>query len=197
MEDSSRENDLIDDGEDLRQEMTLGQYRSEIKKEALARREHNHGELVPKKGRMGSVSSGTETFLSIFFFYFPFFHFPFFSLSIWFLFLFLFRYLFIKSLSIIWWNCRGVAVVNTFNHIQDLVRIHNPSILCLVETRANEDRVFHFCYKFRAKNWIAIPAEGYLRGIIILWKSSIGKIIPLAISRASVHLVISAAFPTI
>lgn len=51
-------------------------------------------------------------------------------------------------------------------------------------------RSFIFALSSGAWNWAAILAEGYSGRIIILWKSSIGKITPLAIFRASVHLAI-------
>lgn len=74
----------------------------------------------------------------------------------------------------------------------------NLSFACLVETRANEERVIHFCNKFTKKwEWVVIPswvchAAGVGEWeIIILWKKRFGKITPVAFSHFTLYLVIS------
>lgn len=96
------------------------------------------------------------------------------------------------STNMICWNYRGISNVNIVNRVQDLIHNHKPVVVCLVETRADEPRVLHFCRKFnRSWEWVAVPAIGMSRGIIVLWKETIGWVSPVAVTKACLHLVIS------
>lgn len=96
----------------------------------------------------------------------------------------------------IYWNCRGLTNVNKLTHIRDLIKVNNLVIVYLIETRADEDRAKNFCSKLKCSgNWVALPSLGFLGGITVLWKSSVGLITPIAASWFSVHLVISSTLP--
>lgn len=82
--------------------------------------------------------------------------------------------------------------VNTLSHIRELIKKNKPEIVCLVETRADKNIALKFYDKFkRGWNWLARPASGFSRGIIVFLRSMIGLITPIGISRFSIHLVIS------
>lgn len=86
----------------------------------------------------------------------------------------------------------GITNTNTFNRIQDLIKKHKPSMMCLMETTANANRVFRTCRRFSSVwEWTVIPTEGLSKGIIVVYHRSIGVVTPLAISRDAIHLVIS------
>lgn len=102
------------------------------------------------------------------------------------------------NLKMICWNCRGLANQNTLNHIGELIRLNKPVLVCLVETREDENRTLQFCTNFkRSWEWAAILADNYSREIIVLWKHFVGLITPIAILRLYVHLIISSQFPGI
>lgn len=94
--------------------------------------------------------------------------------------------------NILCWNCRGISNPNTRNRLWELIKKHKPHILCLVETRANEDRCSCFCKKLSKDwDWAAVPALGLSGGLLTFWKKGIGLVTPLAISRNVIHLIIS------
>lgn len=86
--------------------------------------------------------------------------------------------------NILGWNCRGSTGKDKIFKIRRLFQENNIDMLALVETRANCDRAFRFCNQFAIYwNWVAIPADGYFGGIIILWPKNLGRITPVAHSR--------------
>ncbi|KAJ0965278.1 hypothetical protein J5N97_026416 [Dioscorea zingiberensis] len=95
-------------------------------------------------------------------------------------------------MRVLQWNCRGASGRDTVDRIQWMLNNLDVTILCLVETRADNERISRFCEKFKRKwEWAAIPAMGYSGGIIILWKKNIGKATPIAISRYALHLILT------
>lgn len=97
-----------------------------------------------------------------------------------------------RSINILSCNCRGITAGNTLIRIRRLIKKHNLSIACFVETRADSDRLDLFCSKFsRTWEWASILAEGFSGGIIVIWKKSLGQVTPLAVSRRALHLIIS------
>lgn len=98
------------------------------------------------------------------------------------------------KLNFLGWNCRGTTGKDKINRIRRITMENHIDILALVETRANGDRVVRFCNHFaRNWNWVAIPADGYSGGIIILWRKQIGKISPVVHSRRALHLIFSSS----
>lgn len=92
------------------------------------------------------------------------------------------------------WNCRGLSARDTSDYIFKLIRIHKPSLVCLVETRANSGRIDRFRFKIpRSWHWAAIEADGYSGGIFILWNKSLGHVTPIVASRRALHIVISSS----
>lgn len=65
-------------------------------------------------------------------------------------------------------------------------------MVCLVETRANENQVE--CFRTKLPNswdWAAILAGGYSGGILVAWSKSLRWVSPLAASRRALYLIIS------
>lgn len=46
--------------------------------------------------------------------------------------------------NILCWNCRGLWNSNMRNRMWELIKKHQPQIVFLVETRADEERVSQF-----------------------------------------------------
>ncbi|KAJ0963505.1 hypothetical protein J5N97_028627 [Dioscorea zingiberensis] len=100
------------------------------------------------------------------------------------------------SIKLLCWNCRGSSSPKIVGRIKDLMKTHHPDIVCLVETRADEQRAIKFCEKFtRMWHWAALPARGMSGGIITLWKQRVGQVTPISYSHYSLHLIISALKP--
>ncbi|KAJ0981340.1 hypothetical protein J5N97_009595 [Dioscorea zingiberensis] len=101
-----------------------------------------------------------------------------------------------NCLKIICWNCKGLSNLMTTCRIKSMMKDHQPDIMCLVETRANEHRAIKFCDKFsKAWEWAVIPAQGMSGGIITLWKQRVGLVTPIAYSLFSLHLILSSEKP--
>ncbi|XP_039130816.1 uncharacterized protein LOC120267185 [Dioscorea cayenensis subsp. rotundata] len=65
-------------------------------------------------------------------------------------------------------------------------------MICLTETRANDDRVNRFCRCLPVSwDWSAILADGFSGGILVAWRKVIGRVSPIAISRRALHMIIS------
>ncbi|KAJ0967159.1 hypothetical protein J5N97_024076 [Dioscorea zingiberensis] len=76
------------------------------------------------------------------------------------------------------------------------MRSHQPDLICLVETRTDQNRAINFCNKFsRGWQWATIPAQGFSGGIVTLWKQRVGMVTPIATSRFALHLIISSKNP--
>lgn len=70
---------------------------------------------------------------------------------------------------------------------------YKPILICLVETRTNDDRLQRFCSKLKYPwKWATVLAEGYSSGILTIWNHKIGDVTPLVRSRFALHLVITA-----
>lgn len=68
-------------------------------------------------------------------------------------------------MSILSWNCRGLAVPTTTKELQDLCRTQHPEIAFLVETRAHKARIDRYKRMFRFHNAFSIDPRGSLRRI--------------------------------
>lgn len=68
----------------------------------------------------------------------------------------------------------------------------NPNIICLVETKSNLNRIYHFYTRFsRDWDWAAMHACGLSEGIIFLWSRAISTVTPIVTTRLSLHLLIT------
>ena len=87
--------------------------------------------------------------------------------------------------------------VDTLNRIWEIIKvnkpyINKPYIFDLIETEADESWTLRFCDKFKHTwEWPIIPLIGLSGGTIVLWRLSGRLVTPLAISRRSLHLIIS------
>lgn len=94
--------------------------------------------------------------------------------------------------NIICWSCRGLSSRDTSSRILCLIRTHKTLLVCLVETRANSDRTDCFTKRIpRGWDWAATLADGYSKGILVLWHNSIGQVSLIAVSKQALHIIIS------
>lgn len=94
--------------------------------------------------------------------------------------------------NIICWNCRGISARDTSSQVFRFIRTFKPMLVCLVETRANSDRVDRFCKRIpRSCDCAAILVDGFSGGIMVLWNKSIGQVTLVVVSRRALHIIIS------
>lgn len=72
--------------------------------------------------------------------------------------------------KIICWNCMGLSSRDTSNRIIRLIHSEKPSLMCLVEKRADNARGDCFSNKLpRIWKWAAILSRGFSGGIMAAW----------------------------
>lgn len=87
---------------------------------------------------------------------------------------------------------QGLSGRDTTFRIKHLMKNLNPLVFCLVETKADNERLDKLCSKIgNIWPWATLMAEGYSGGIIILWQKHIGKVTPIAKTRYALHLVVT------
>lgn len=58
--------------------------------------------------------------------------------------------MFTDHTKFICWNCRGVSSRDTTSRVLHLMNKFRPTLICLVETRTNDDRLQRFCAKLKS-----------------------------------------------
>ena len=72
------------------------------------------------------------------------------------------------------WNCRGLGSALKEEALKDMVRIYNPEILLVQETKLEEVYLLQVGKKFWKKGpGIAINSRGYSGGVATFWDSMI------------------------
>uniref|UniRef100_A0A803MGT1 Endonuclease/exonuclease/phosphatase domain-containing protein n=1 Tax=Chenopodium quinoa TaxID=63459 RepID=A0A803MGT1_CHEQI len=72
------------------------------------------------------------------------------------------------SIKILIWNVQGVG--NKLTIIRELVRIHKPSMLVLVETHISGENSQQVCYKINFSGKTRVDAQGFAGGIWLFWR---------------------------
>ncbi|KAL8130290.1 LOW QUALITY PROTEIN: hypothetical protein V2J09_019445 [Rumex salicifolius] len=92
------------------------------------------------------------------------------------------RFLMIRSnIKIITWNAQGAGSRDFLNSLKDLVRMNDPTILVLVETRVRCKQ--KICKKIGFDGIIRLEAIGFIGGIWILWRKDVVEITEIDIHR--------------
>ena len=76
-------------------------------------------------------------------------------------------------MKIISWNTRGLGSRKKQRVVKDFLRLENPDVVMIQETKKMEcDRRFVVSvWKVKNKEWVAFPTCGALGGILIIWDS--------------------------
>ena len=78
-------------------------------------------------------------------------------------------------MGIIIWNANGAASEEFLRAVKEIIRVHKPDILGLLETRISGDRVDIICRKLGFDYWLRVEAHGYNGGIWCLWRERMEK----------------------
>jgi ribonuclease HI len=76
-------------------------------------------------------------------------------------------------MSLICWNCRGAGNAATVRELREIVGKYAPSILCILETQINKDRVEGLSGSIGFDNGYAIDSSGRSGGIGVFWNNEI------------------------
>ncbi|RVW25917.1 hypothetical protein CK203_095963 [Vitis vinifera] len=77
------------------------------------------------------------------------------------------------SMKIISWNVRGLGSSNKRRVIKDFLRLENPDVVMIQETKKEkcDRRLVGSVWTVRNKDWVILPACGASGGILFIWDS--------------------------
>jgi exonuclease III len=75
-----------------------------------------------------------------------------------------------KTLS---WNCRGIGNPATVKELRDFAKDYAPSVIFIMETQINKNRVENLRYTLGFDNSFAVNTEGRSGGLGLCWKSDV------------------------
>ena len=96
----------------------------------------------------------------------------------------------IKSLimNIIVWNSRGDLKPKFQDHVRELVRNHNPTILVIMETKWGGEKAKGITDRLPFDGAIHTETIGYAGGLWLLWNSDLVEVVQLANTEQEIHV---------
>lgn len=76
-------------------------------------------------------------------------------------------------MSVISWNCQGVATRDFVCVFKDMMRRHKPILVGLLEPRVSGSHIDDICKSFGFDQWLRIEAVGFSGGIWIFWNDEL------------------------
>ena len=76
-------------------------------------------------------------------------------------------------MSLLIWNCRGLGNPRTVRELGDYIRAKDPSVMFLVETWTNNDRLHQVLRNFDFVNKWVVHSSNRGGGLVLLWKEDI------------------------
>lgn len=76
-------------------------------------------------------------------------------------------------MSYLSWNCRGIGSPRTARVLKDLIKVHQPSFVFLMETLTFSNKIEELRVKFGFDYCFSVDRVGRSGGLTILWKSSL------------------------
>ncbi|XP_075671161.1 uncharacterized protein LOC142640761 [Castanea sativa] len=93
-------------------------------------------------------------------------------------------------MNIIIWNSRGTLKPNFQSHVHDLVNIHNPGIMVIMETKVGGDKAREIIGRLPFDEAICIETRGLSGGLWLMWNSNIVEVSLLAKTEQEIHVLI-------
>lgn len=63
------------------------------------------------------------------------------------------------------WNCRGARSDEFHRELKDLIRVHRPLIIILLEPRINGEVADSVCKRIGKRKWVQSEADGFSGGV--------------------------------
>ena len=76
-------------------------------------------------------------------------------------------------MSLLSWNCRGLGNPQTVNTLKKVIRLEDPNLVFLMETKSYEERVKIVCNQCGLKDSFVVPSDGLKGGLALFWKFDI------------------------
>lgn len=91
-------------------------------------------------------------------------------------------------MDIITWNCRGTLNNNFRMEFSNLMWIHSPDVIALMETKVPFTAMGNFFNRFNLSESVIVDPEGRSGGIWLLWNPASVNIQPVYISPQAIHV---------
>ncbi|XP_075645895.1 uncharacterized protein LOC142617056 [Castanea sativa] len=76
-------------------------------------------------------------------------------------------------MSLLSWNCRGLGNSHTVNALKEVIRIEEPKIVFLMETKSDRDWMVKIRDRCGFKQGLIVPSRGSSGGLALFWKNDI------------------------
>lgn len=76
-------------------------------------------------------------------------------------------------MTILSWNCRGVAATATMNELRELCKHHQPVVLFLMETKAPKERIRKIQQSLKFQASFCVESRGLSGGLALFWNDNI------------------------
>lgn len=76
-------------------------------------------------------------------------------------------------MTILSWNCRGLAATTTTRELRDICRSHKPEIVFLMETRAPKERIVRYRRMLKFQHDFSVEPRGFSGGLCLLWTRNV------------------------
>ena len=77
------------------------------------------------------------------------------------------------SMSLLSWNCRGLGNPQTVNALKKVIRLEDPGVVFLLETKSDVDWVIFVRDQCGFSESFIVPSDGLRGGLALFWKSEI------------------------
>ncbi|KAK4254083.1 hypothetical protein QN277_009512 [Acacia crassicarpa] len=92
-------------------------------------------------------------------------------------------------MTLLSWNCQGLGRALTARNLRDMIRKYRPSIIFLMETKINSDRIKRLRLKCGFECDLYVEPRGLSGGLAVWWSASISLTV-LYKSRNIIHVVV-------
>ena len=91
-------------------------------------------------------------------------------------------------MNILVWNSRDVLKPNFQEYVRELVRVHNPAILVIMETKLGGEKAKGITDRLPFDGAIHTETIGYAGGLWLLWNSDLVEVVQLADTEQEIHV---------
>lgn len=71
------------------------------------------------------------------------------------------------------WNCRGLGIDSTVRRLKEIHRQYLPDIICLSETKQQDDHIRDIGSQLEIPNYFSVPHVVLSGGLVIYWKQHV------------------------
>lgn len=72
-------------------------------------------------------------------------------------------------MSLISWNCRGLAAAPTIKELRELCRSYQPAVVFIMETKSSKERIEKVKRALQFKESFVVDPRGLSGGLCLLW----------------------------